>query len=71
MKAERITPDTPIEIKITLETEEEAKTLYHLFNRPIPGLGNNGAIRRAIGEKFYSSSFHHDLWDKMKDVAID
>ena len=72
MKAERISKSfEPIEIKITLDTKEEAKTLYSLFNhagicilaRPIDG----DAIKTAIGDEFYSEDYHHKLCDKIRE----
>ena len=67
MQAKRITPEKqfePIEIKITLETEEEAKTMYSLFNNTLLcKYLYIDQVRYAIGHSYHDDSFHNELWD--------
>lgn len=70
MKAKRISEEPtfkPIAIEITLETEFEVKTMFHLFNRNIPCLAGFDPIRAAIGMKFYNEDFHKNLWADIKE----
>ncbi len=78
MKAKKISNDKvfePISIKITLETELEAKTMYHLFNHAgtLEELDSE-AIRTAISPggvraTLYDSDFHKRLWADIKRVV--
>jgi len=70
MKAERLSKQfEPIEIKITLETEEEAKTMYHLFNRHLFDEIDGDGIRDAISPdaRIYNKEFHKALWKRIKE----
>jgi len=72
MKAERVSGKfEPIEIKITLETEHEAKTFYHYFNHASINRKldfNYKEIQDAIGTELYNSDFHNSLWDKLRKI---
>jgi len=72
MKAERISRKFgAIEIKITIETQEEAKTFYHYFNYASINREldfNYKAIQDAIGKEFYDGDFHNSLWDKVRNI---
>jgi len=71
MKAERISESfEPIEIKITLETEEEAKIMFHLFNRDnVFNELDGDAIRDAISPdaRIYNVKFYDALWKRIKE----
>jgi len=70
MKAERLSKQfAPIEIKITLETEEEAKTMYHLFNRILFDELDGDGIRDAISPdaRIYNEVFHKAFWSRVKE----
>ena len=72
MKVKRVSEDfKPIEINIVLETEDEAKKLYHLFNHlsliDFMGFNENDA-RNAIGHEFHDSDYHIRFWDKVKEL---
>jgi len=72
MKVKRISSQDfkPIEISIILETEDEAKKFYHLFNsyrlNKLIGFDGNG-IREAIGD-FYNGDFSANFWNEIKEM---
>ena len=74
MKAERISLDSfkPISINITIESEDEAKRFYALFNHfAIPGafgIDNNEAcnIIEAIGDQYSDQNIYDKCVKNLK-----